>query len=107
MAKFEISTDKRGEFRFNLKAGNGQTILASEGYKARASCLSGIESVRKNSQDDSKFDRLKSKSGQSYFNLKATNGQIIGSSEMYESESGMENGIASVKKNAPEAEVVG
>lgn len=107
MAKFEISTDKRGEFRFNLKAGNGQTILASEGYKARPSCLSGIESVRKNSQDDSKFDRLKSKSGQSYFNLKATNGQIIGSSEMYESESGMENGIASVKKNAPEAEVVG
>ena len=107
MAKFEISTDKRGEFRFNLKAGNGQTILASEGYKARPSCLSGIESVRKNSQDDSKFDRLKSKSGQSYFNLKATNGQIIGSSEMYESESGMENGIASVKKNASEAEVVG
>ncbi|MHB1106906.1 MAG: YegP family protein [Lutibacter sp.] len=107
MAKFEISTDKRGEFRFNLKAGNGQTILASEGYKARTSCLSGIESVRKNSQDDSKFDRLKSKSGQSYFNLKATNGQIIGSSEMYESESGMENGIASVKKNASEAEVVG
>ncbi len=107
MAKFEISTDKRGEFRFNLKAGNGQTILASEDYKARPSCLSGIESVRKNSQDDSKFDRLKSKSGQSYFNLKATNGQIIGSSEMYESESGMENGIASVKKNAPDAEVVG
>jgi uncharacterized protein YegP (UPF0339 family) len=105
MAKFEINTDKRGEFRFNLKAGNGQTILASEGYKAKASCLSGIESVRKNSQDDSKFERLKSKSGQSYFNLKATNGQIIGTSEMYASDSGMENGIASVKKNAPQAEV--
>ncbi|HEX5743645.1 MAG TPA: YegP family protein [Flavobacteriaceae bacterium] len=107
MAKFEISTDKRGEFRFNLKAGNGQTILASEGYKTRPSCVNGIESVRKNSQDDSKFERLKSKSGQSYFNLKATNGQIIGTSEMYTSESGMENGITSVKKNALEAEVVG
>ena len=62
--------------------------------------------MRKNSQDDSKFERLVSKSGQPYFNLKATNGQIIGNSEMYSSESGMENGIASVKKNAPDAEVV-
>jgi len=107
MAKFEINTDKRDEFRFNLKAGNGQTILASEGYKAKTSCLNGIESVRKNSQDDSKFERLKSKSGQPYFNLKATNGQIIGTSEMYSSDSGMENGIESVKKNAPGAEVAG
>ena len=74
MPIFEISTDKRGEFRFDLKAGNGQTILASEGYQARPSCLNGIESVRKNSQDDNKFERLKSKSGQFYFNLKATNG---------------------------------
>lgn len=106
MAKFEIYTDKRGEFRFRLKAGNGQAILASEGYKAKASCINGIESVRKNSQDDSKYEKLESKSGKPYFNLKATNGQVIGTSEMYESVSGMENGIASVKKNAPIAEVV-
>lgn len=105
MAKFKISKDKRGEFRFNLKASNGQTILASEGYKAKASCLNGIESVRKNSQDNSKFDRLESKSGKPYFNLKATNGQVIGNSEMYSSVSAMENGIASVKKNAPNAEI--
>ena len=105
MAKFKISKDKRGEFRFNLKASNGQTILASEGYKGKASCLNGIESVRKNSQDDSKFDRLESKSGKPYFNLKATNGQVIGNSEMYSSVSAMENGIASVKKNAPNAEI--
>jgi hypothetical protein len=106
MAKFEIYTDKRGEFRFRLKANNGQAILASEGYKAKASCTNGIESVRKNSQDESKFERLESKSGKPYFNLKATNGQVIGTSEMYESASGMENGIASVKKNAPKAEIV-
>jgi len=106
MAKFEVYTDKRGEFRFRLKANNGQAILASEGYKAKASCSNGIESVRKNSQDDSKFERLESKSGKPYFNLKATNGQVIGNSEMYESTSSMENGIASVKKNAPDAEVV-
>ena len=105
MAKFEIYTDKRGEFRFRLKASNGQAILTGEGYKAKASCTNGIESVRKNSKDDSKFERLESKSGKPYFNLKASNGQVIGNSEMYESTSGMENGIASVMKNAPEAEV--
>lgn len=105
MAKFEIYTDKKGEFRFRLKAGNGQTILASEGYKAKTSCTNGIESVRKNSQDDSKYERLESKSGKPYFNLKATNGQVIGTSEMYESKSSMENGIESIKKNAPTAEI--
>ena len=105
MAKFEVYTDKKGEFRFRLKASNGQAILASEGYKAKPSCLNGIESVRKNSQDDSKYERLQSKSGKPYFNLKATNGQVIGTSEMYESTSGMENGITSVKKNAPNAEI--
>lgn len=105
MAKFEIYTDKREEFRFRLKAGNGQIILASQGYKAKESCLNGIESVRKNSQDDSKFERLVAKNGKPYFNLKATNGQVIGNSEMYAAASGMENGIASVKKNAPDAEI--
>jgi uncharacterized protein YegP (UPF0339 family) len=105
MAKFEIYTDKRGEFRFRLKANNGQAILASEGYKSKASCTNGIESVRKNSQDDSKYEKLESKSGKTYFNLKATNGQIIGTSEMYSSNSGMQNGMASVRKNAPNAEV--
>jgi len=105
MAKFEIYTDKRGEFRFRLKASNGQAILASEGYKAKSGCTNGIESVRKNSQNDSNYERLQSKSGKPYFNLKASNGQVIGTSEMYESTSGMENGIASVKKNAPNAEI--
>ena len=103
---YEVYQDASGEYRFRLKAPNGEIILASEGYKAKASCTNGIESVRKNSQDDSKFERLESKSGKPYFNLKATNGQVIGNSEMYSSTSGMENGIASVKNNAPKAEVV-
>lgn len=105
MQKFEIYTDKGGEFRFRLKAANGQNVLASEGYKAKTGCTNGIESVRKNSQDDSKYERMESKSGKPYFNLKASNGQVIGTSEMYSSNSAMENGIASVKKNAPEATV--
>jgi uncharacterized protein len=57
--------------------------------------------VKTHSGFDSKFDRLTAKNGQFYFNLKASNGQIIGTSEMYISKSGMENGIESVKKNAP------
>ncbi|HWW39602.1 YegP family protein [Pedobacter sp.] len=105
MGKFEITTRKNGEFQFNLKAGNGQVILTSEGYSNKANCLNGVESVKKNSPDDSKYDRKTSASGKPFFNLKATNGQIIGSSEMYESVSSRENGIESVKKNAPAAEI--
>ncbi|OIQ17663.1 MAG: hypothetical protein BM557_08210 [Flavobacterium sp. MedPE-SWcel] len=105
MGKFVITKRKNDEFQFNLKAGNGQVILASEGYKAKASCENGIESVRRNSQDDSKFDRKESSNGKPYFNLKATNGQIIGNSEMYESVASRDNGIESVKKNAPDATV--
>lgn len=105
MGKFEITTRKNGEYQFNLKAGNGQVILSSEGYTTKSACNNGVESVRKNSQDDSKFERKTSSNGKPYFNLKASNGQVIGNSEMYESESSRENGIESVKKNAPDAEV--
>ena len=106
MGKFEVTKRKNGEFQFNLKAGNGQVILTSEGYTAKNNCINGIESVKRNSQDDSKFDRKTSTNGKAYFNLKATNGQIIGTSQMYESEASRNNGIASVKTNAPEAEIV-
>lgn len=103
MGKFEITKRKNGEFQFNLKAGNGQIILTSEGYTAKANCLNGIESVRKNSQEDERYDRKEAANAKCYFNLKATNGQVIGSSQMYESEAGREKGIESVKNNAPEA----
>lgn len=76
MGKFIISKRKNGEFQFNLKAANGQVILLSEGYSSKSGCQKGIDSVKKNSQDDSKFDRLTAKDGRWYFNLKATNGQI-------------------------------
>lgn len=106
MGKFEITKRKNGEFQFNLKAGNGQVILASEGYTKKENCKNGIESVKKNSQVDARFEKLEAKNGKPYFNLRATNGQIIGISEMYESVTSRDNGIASVKKNAPDAEVV-
>lgn len=106
MGKFVISKRNNGEFQFALKASNGQVILSSEGYTTKAACENGIESVKKNSQDDARFERLESKNGKPYFNLKASNGQIIGNSEMYESVAARDNGIESVKKNAAEASVV-
>ena len=104
--KIECYKDKAGEFRFRLKAGNGEIILSSEGYKSKASCDNGIASVKKNCLDEKCFDKKQTDSGKYRFNLKSTNGQVIGTSQSYESESGCNNGIASVRKNAPDAAVV-
>ena len=106
MGKFEVTTRDNGEFQFNLKADNGQVILTSQGYNAKDGCMNGIESVRKNSQDDAMFERKEASNGKLFFNLKAANGQVIGSSQMYADASGRDNGIASVASNAPDAEVV-
>lgn len=105
MGKFVISTRSNGEFQFNLKAGNGQVILTSEGYSSKAACMNGVESVRTNSSDDNRYDRKESTNGKYYFSLKAGNGQVIGSSQMYESQASRDNGIESVKTNAPDASV--
>jgi uncharacterized protein YegP (UPF0339 family) len=106
MGKFEITKRKNGEFQFNLKATNGQVILTSEGYSTKENCRNGAESVKKNSQVESRFEKKEAKNGKSYFNLKATNGQIIGTSEMYETVASRDNGVASVQKNALGAEIV-
>ena len=103
--KFEIKTGKTGKVHFNLKASNGQIILTSEKYNDLSSAKKGIESVRKNSQADARFDRKTAKDGSAFFVLKAANGEPIGKSEMYSSTRGMENGIASVRKNAPDAKI--
>ncbi len=105
MAKFEVYVDKAGEHRFRLKAGNGQIILASEGYSSKDGCMNGIESVKENSQDDGRFERKETATG-CKFTLKARNGQAIGESEVYTSDAACENGIDSVMKNAPIAEIV-
>lgn len=105
MGKFVIDTRKNGDLHFNLKAGNGQVILSSQGYSSKDACMNGIESVKKNGADDNRYERNTSTNGKFYFNLKAGNGQIIGTSEMYESEASREKGIESIKKNAPDASI--
>jgi len=91
------------KFHFVLKAANGEVILTSQMYASKASAINGIESIQKNCGKDSSFEILTAKNGKIYFNIKATNGLIIGSSQMYSAESGAKNGIKSVQKNAPGA----
>jgi uncharacterized protein YegP (UPF0339 family) len=106
MGKFIISKRTNGEYQFRLTAANGQIILASDGYITKTACENGIQSVIKHSQEDSNFIRKTSSNGHYYFNLKASNGQIIGTSELYASEAGRDSGIYSVKVNAKAASVV-
>ena len=103
---FEIKKAKDGQIFFHLKAANGQIILVSEMYKAKESALSGIESVRKNAPLAGHYEKLASKNGEFYFTLKVANSQVIGDSEMYESEASRDNGISSVMTNAPTAKIV-
>lgn len=105
MGKFELKKSGSG-YRFNLKASNGQVILSSQTYKSKESCLNGIESVKKNAVKASAFKVEEAKNGKPYFNLKASNGEIIGTSQMYSSKETCQNGIDSVQRNAPEASVV-
>ena len=103
--KFEISKRKNGEFQFNLKAGNGQVILTSEGYSSRDGCNNGMESVRRHAKAADNFDKKTAKDGSPYFSLMAGNGQSIGKSEMYRSTASRDKGIASVMRNAGDARI--
>jgi uncharacterized protein YegP (UPF0339 family) len=103
--KFECYKDKAGEYRFRLKAGNGETILASEGYSSKAGCENGIASVRKNCTNPDRYETSETSDGKHRFNLKASNGQVIGTSQSYAAAAGCENGIKSVAASAPDATV--
>lgn len=119
MSKFVVRTVASG-VKFDLKATNGQVIATSEVYDTKASCLSGIESVRKcapvagleNQTVDGwekvthpKFEMYLDKAGEFRFRLKARNGKIIAISEGYTTKASCENGIDSVRRNAEVAEI--
>ena len=103
--KFELKKSKNDKFYFSLLAGNGQTILSSEMYEAKASAVNGIESVKKNAGDAARYDKRTAKDGSPYFVLKAANGQVIGQSQMYSSEAARDGGVASCMNHAPGARV--
>ena len=121
MGKFVIKETKDGKFAFNLKAGNGEVIAVSETYTALDTCKNGIESVKKNAVEakledqtiegyeavtNPKFELYKDKAGEFRFRLKARNGEIIATGEGNKSKDGCKNGIDSIRRNAPDAEVV-
>lgn len=106
VAKFEIYTDKGREYRFRLKAANGEIMLVSEGYLTKASCASGIISVKTNATIDARYERKVTLLENYMFNLKSSNGQSIATSETYETLSARDNAIESVKKIAPTAHTV-
>lgn len=103
--KYDLKISPSGKYMFNLKAGNSQVILSSELYESKSAAENGIASVQKNAADDTRYERKESKNGDPFFVLKAGNGQAIGKSEMYSSESAMENGIESVKTNGPTTDI--
>jgi uncharacterized protein len=103
--KFELKKASDGQFYFNLKSGNGKVVLTSERYTDKRNAQKGIESVRKNAENDARFERKQNNGGEPYFILKASNGETIGRSETYSGTTGVTRGIASVKKTAPEAAV--
>ena len=120
MGKFVVRTVPSG-IKFDLKAANSQVIATSEVYNSEASCLKGIESVKKNApianvEDQTveevktvvnpKFEIYTDKKGEFRFRLKARNGEIIATSEGYVAKAGCLNGIESVRNNAPDAEIV-
>ena len=103
---FELyRSDKDGKFYFRLKAKNGETILSSQAYADKAGAEKGIASVRANGVDEENFSVKDASDGRKYFNLKAANGQVIATSQMYKSATGAKGGIASVAENAPGAKV--
>ncbi len=121
MGKFVIKKTGTG-VKFDLKAGNGEVIATSEVYSSNSACKSGIESVRKNAprasvedqtqegyakEKNPKFEVYLDKAGEYRFRLTATNGQTIATGEGYKAKAGCLNGIESVKKNAPDADIEG
>ena len=96
---FDLNRSSDDQYRFVLKAGNAETILTSELYKAKSSAENGIASVQANCSNDDRYDRKESSNGKFYFTLKAANHQVIGNSQMYTTASGRDGGIASVKNN--------
>jgi hypothetical protein len=103
--KFELSKGKDGQFHFVLKAANDQVVLTSERYASKASTEKGILSVKTNCGEDDRYERKTSSDGRHFFNLLAANRQVIGTSQMYTTESAREGGIASAKANGTASEV--
>ena len=105
MEKFVISKKINGEFQFDFIDKKGNILLRSGGYTRKTICIKGIESVKRNSQDISKFNRKRSLNNEPYFNLKSFNGKILGISQIFEDKVLRDSGIEYVKNKASNAPI--
>jgi len=96
---FEVWKASNGRYYFHLVAGNYETILSSQSYTTRTAALGGVLSVLDNAGYPERYDLRQSTGGDYYFNLKAANGRVIGTSEMYASKSNAQRGIEAVDSN--------
>ncbi len=97
---FDIYKDKSGNFRFRLKAKNGEIICSSQSYTAKSSCVKGAKSLILNSKKKKSFKTLRNRAGKYFFNVVAGNNKVIATSQAYKSENSLKKGIESVQKNA-------
>jgi uncharacterized protein len=104
--RFELKQTDSGKFTFGLKNAEGGSLLRSETYESRSACENGIESVKKNAPEAARYAREVASDGRPYFNLKAGNHQVIGTSPMFADAAAMEAAIATVTAEASGAEVV-
>jgi uncharacterized protein YegP (UPF0339 family) len=102
---YEITKTSNGQFRFLLKAENGEGVLHSETYVQKASAQNGVASVQTNAAADARYERKAASDGRPYFTLKAANGEVIGTSEMYSTEAARDAGIDAVKVAGPSTDV--
>lgn len=102
---YEIAKNDKGQYSFVLKAANAQVVLRSEQYESKGSAQSGVASAQKNSPSDERYDLKTASDGRFFFNLRAGNNQVVGTSQMYSSESARTTGIESVKSNGPSTDV--
>ena len=102
---FELTKSAKGEFHFKLLAAGGGTLVRSEGYNAKASATNGIESVRKNSTTDARYELKTASDGRPFFNLKSSNGQVVGTSPMFKDEAARDAAIKDMKAGAGSAGV--
>jgi hypothetical protein len=106
VGKFEILKAGDGRFAFRLKAANGHTLLNSETYTTKAAAENATAAVQRYCADETAYERLITEDGSHYFQVRAANGQVLARSDVYTTEPGLDEGIASVRRIAVEAMLV-
>lgn len=97
-------SDAKEPFTFIFVNAEGKTIVKSENYAQKASARNGIESVKKNCQDDSRYELKESSNGKSFFNIKSSNGQVVGTSALFSDEIERSAAIAELKSDSADAQ---